>query len=98
MEKTMTKCLLSGSTSRSLLAATIAAALMAAAPLASASAQSVYQRAPVASEHYGEQAVEADSDCGTILAQPGYASGFTEQACQNVVPGEAASLDSRHVD
>jgi hypothetical protein len=90
MENAMTKYCLSRSASSGLLATAAAAVLMAAAPMTSASAQTVGHGA------YGYRNLEANSDCGTFLAQPGYASGFTAQACQGVVRGGASTVASRH--
>ncbi len=65
------------------LAAAVAAAFLASAPNSSASAGTYSPRDAANAGYggYGYQSLEADSDCGTFLAQPGYANGFTAQAC-----------------
>lgn len=82
------------------LAAAIAAAFLASAPISSASA-GTYGPRDAANAGYGDtgyRSLEADSDCGTFLAQPPYVNGFTAQACQGVVRGGASTIASRHME
>ena len=94
----MTYRLLSGPVAGSALVAGLAALFMAAAPIASASAQMASGYAARGWGYARHDAVEADSDCGTMLARPPYANGFTEQACQGVVPGWANSPELRFIN
>jgi hypothetical protein len=95
----MTDHLFARATINGLTAATFVAALMALAPIGSASA-GAYAPRYASNQSYSAASnrdVEADSDCGTLLAQPGYASGFTAQSCMGVTRGVASNVQSRHM-
>lgn len=103
MESAMTSRLRRRSTSKGWLATAVVAAALAAA-VAPASAQAA-SRADGDRGFWtdvfgggGQSTAEADSFCGTFLAQPPYANGQTIAACQGYVPGQANAPSGRFVN
>jgi hypothetical protein len=103
MESAMTCRLWRRPTSKGWLATAVVATALAAAPIASASAQTASRPdhgfwTDLFGGDAGQSGAEADSFCGTFLAQPPYANGQTIAACQGFVPGQANVPSGRFIN